>query len=46
MTEPAPQPEADEPPPILGSWRRLYALLIIELAVITVLAYALGRWAS
>jgi hypothetical protein len=23
---------ADEPPPILGSWRRLYALVLIALA--------------
>jgi hypothetical protein len=38
--------EPESPPPVLGSWRRLYALLLIELAVITVLAYALERWAS
>ena len=42
MSEPAPE----EPPPLLGSWRRLYLLLVLELAVITVLSYALSRWAS
>jgi hypothetical protein len=41
-----PEPEPDQPPPVLGSWRRLYALLLIELGVITVLAYVLERWAS
>ena len=40
MTEP------EEPPPLLGTWRRLYAVLVIELALITVLSYALARWAS
>jgi hypothetical protein len=38
------QPE--EPPPVLGSWRKLYALLAIELALITLLSWALERWAS
>jgi hypothetical protein len=41
MSEPT-----EEPPPILGSWRRLYLLLVLELAVITALSYALSRWAS
>jgi hypothetical protein len=41
----APDP-AQEPPPLLGSWRRLYWLLVIELALITVASYALMRWAS
>ena len=52
MTDHTPQPSAadppalDEPPPLLGSWRRLYWLLILELAVISVLSYALARWAA
>jgi hypothetical protein len=36
----------DEPPPILGSWRRLYWVLMIELVLITVLSYVLAQWAS
>ena len=40
------EPEPEEPPPLLGTWRRLYTLLVIELAVITALSYALARWAS
>jgi hypothetical protein len=31
---------ADEPPPIAGRWSRLYALVLIELAV----CIALGLW--
>lgn len=38
--------EPEEPPPVLGSWRSLYTLLVVELAVITLLSYALERWAS
>ena len=38
--------EPEQPPPMLGSWRRLYAVLVIELGLITVLAYALEWWAS
>jgi hypothetical protein len=43
MNEPS---APEEPPPFLSSWRRLYWLLILELAVITVLSYALVRWAA
>ena len=38
------QPE--EPPPLLGSWRRLYALVLIELLLTVLALYALARWAS
>jgi hypothetical protein len=41
----APDP-ALQPPPVLGSWRRLYWLLVVELALITLASYALMRWAS
>jgi len=34
------------PPPVLGSWRNLYWLLVLELALITLASYALMRWAS
>jgi len=38
--------EPEEQPPVLGSWRNLYTLLVVELALITLLSYALERWAS
>jgi len=43
-----PQPESDEeqPPPLLGTWRNIYAVLVIELLTITALLYALTRWLS
>ena len=46
MTEPERVTEADEPPPILGSWRALYIVLVIELAILTLAGYVLGRWAA
>jgi hypothetical protein len=36
----------EEPPPLLGSWRALYWLLIVELLVLTICGYVLGRWAA
>jgi hypothetical protein len=30
----APEPGGEEPPPVLGSWRNLYALVIAVLAAI------------
>jgi hypothetical protein len=36
----------EEPPPLLGSWRRIYALVLAELAVTVILLYVLARWAS
>jgi hypothetical protein len=38
--------EPEQPPPVLGRWRNLYTLLVVELALITLLSYALERWAS
>ena len=47
MIEPTDQaPPLEQPPPMLGSWRRLYLVLLIELLLITALSYALARWAS
>jgi hypothetical protein len=44
---PAPRGEEPEaPPPVLGSWRNLYLLLLAELGVLVLLFYALTRWAS
>jgi hypothetical protein len=42
----AAQGEDEEPPPLLGSWQRLYALVIFELLVCAGLLYALARWAA
>jgi hypothetical protein len=42
-------PERDEPeapPPLMGSWRNVYALIVINLAALIALFYALTRWAS
>ena len=38
--------KVDEPPPLLGSWRAIYALVLGELALLVVSLYALTRWAS
>jgi hypothetical protein len=40
------QQPAEQPPPILGSWRNIYAVLVAELLLITALLYALTRWLS
>lgn len=37
---------AEDPPPLLGSWRNLYALVLGELGLLVLLFYALTRWAS
>jgi hypothetical protein len=50
MTEPEPEPghnqPIEEPPPILGSWRNLYLVLIVELALLTLAGYLLSWWAA
>lgn len=46
MTEPERQADLDEPPPLLGSWRALYIVLLVELAILTLAGYVLGRWAA
>jgi hypothetical protein len=38
--------EPGEPPPVLGSWRNVYVLVVAVLAVVIALLYALTRWAS
>ncbi len=35
-----------EPPPLLSRWRNLYALVLVELAALVGLFYALTRWSS
>ena len=39
-------PQGIEPPPLLGSWRKLYLLVVVELGALVLLFYALTRWAS
>ena len=40
-------PERDEvAPPLLGSWRAIYALVIGELAALVAVFYAITWWAS
>ncbi|MCI0572143.1 MAG: hypothetical protein L0Y66_15415 [Myxococcaceae bacterium] len=38
---PAPRPELDETPPLLGSWRNIYLLVVGTLAVLVALFWAL-----
>jgi hypothetical protein len=40
-----PEPE-EQPPPLLGSWRNIYAVLVLELLGTTAVLYALTRWLS
>ena len=40
------RPDDDPPPPGLGSWRRLYLLVLAELGVLIAGFYVLTRWAS
>ncbi len=42
-TPPAREPHDDEPPPILGTWPRLYALVIVELIGVIALCGWLSR---
>jgi hypothetical protein len=42
--EPArPAPTDDEPPPILGSWQRLYALVLAWLLVVIIALWIVTR---
>ena len=38
--------DAEAPPPLLGSWRNLYVLVLAELAGLVAVFYALTWWAS
>jgi len=38
-----PRPAEDEPPPFLGTWRRIYAAVLIYLAGLIVLFYLFMR---
>jgi hypothetical protein len=43
---PPPPEDPDAPPPVLGSWRNAYALVIGELLVLIALFALWTRWAS
>jgi hypothetical protein len=36
----------EDPPPFLGSWRNVYLVVVVELAVLVALFAALAGWAS
>ena len=38
-----PEPGEDAPPPVLGSWRRLYAVVLVVLAALIALFYAFTK---
>jgi hypothetical protein len=48
MVEPkrAASPADETPPPVLGSWRNIYLLVLGQLAALVAFFYALSRWAS
>lgn len=37
---------AEEPPPLLGSWNALYAVVLAGLALMIALCWAITRWAE
>ncbi|MCK6552545.1 hypothetical protein L6R52_42345 [Myxococcota bacterium] len=40
------RPDTRESPPFLGSWKNVYTLVVVELAVLVVVFWAFARWAS
>jgi hypothetical protein len=40
------EPDADPPPPLLGTWPALYLVVLGELALLVLGFWALTRWAS
>lgn len=38
--------EKDEPPPILGSWKRVYIVVLLSLALVITALYAFSRYFS
>jgi hypothetical protein len=39
-------PEREEPPPIFGSWRALYTLVVVCLLVMIAVCAAITRWGT
>lgn len=37
-------PAVDEPPPVLGSWTRLYAAVIVNALAVMALVFVFSRW--
>jgi len=47
MTDRTPGQEArDEPPPILGTWRRIYGAVVAYLIIVILAFWAFGRFAT
>ncbi len=46
MSDDAPKSTPDAPPPILGRWRNVYVLLVVQLALMIGVFAALTWWAS
>ena len=44
--EPRAAAEPEEPPPLLGSWRNVYLLLLAELAALAAAIALLAWWAA
>jgi hypothetical protein len=40
----APRADLNEPPPLLGTWPRVYATVLLSQAVLVAFFYALTRW--
>jgi hypothetical protein len=40
----APRADLNEPPPLLGTWPRVYAMVLLSQAVLVALFYALTRY--
>ena len=38
-----PRADLDEPPPLLGSWRRIYALVFVSQVLLATLFYVITR---
>ena len=46
-THPIPaKADPDEPPPIAGTWRRLYAIVIANTVIVYLILYLFSRYAA
>ena len=43
MPQPHDQPEPDEGPPFLGTWRRVYVGVLVYLAAVILVSYLFAR---
>lgn len=39
-----PRADLNEPPPLLGTWRRVYTLVLVSQAALVVIFYAMTRY--